>query len=264
MDEKDILSPDPFVSVIMAINKYTPYLEDAINSILEQEYKDFEFIIVANCCEMSLINYLNTFKDPRIRIFVSDICQLSYNLNLAIGKATGELVARMDADDVSLPGRLSQQVLYMRNNRNIDVLGSSYEIIDAEGAILGQCEKPVTNSKIRAQLFFKNPLCHPSVMYKRSTILKVGGYLGGRVSEDYGLWLRLARDPLVIFENTREALLEYRIHENQSKGDLLAYEEVSGLILTELLRRPTLLSFMGFGFSITKYLLIRFKKWLNW
>lgn len=216
------------------MNKNIPYLKDAILSVINQNYSnEFEFIIVANNCEDELYEYLKTFKDSRIRLFRTQIGQLSFNLNYALNLSYGEYIIRMDADDISLPMRLAEtekEILLAQP----DVLGFSANYINEQGKVIGQT--PDYSSKnLRTLLLMKNPFVHPTVAIKKKILLSIGGYLGGRQSEDYDLWIRLSKISGVNFTISPIKVLEYRINEEQSRGNVLPYCEVSSYFLREFL-----------------------------
>lgn len=244
----------PEVSIIMAVNKTQPHLVSAINSILNQTFTDFEFIIVANNCSDELYNELAGYSDSRIILHRTSIGQLSFNLNFALNATKSEYIFRMDADDVSHPERIEKQLLYMKKY-NLDVLGTSVNLVNANDEIIGERATPLTNKNIRRRLPFSNPIVHPSVCYKKSVIIKNKGYLGGVVSEDYGLWLRLSRNRDINFENLSEKYLNYRVHPTESQGNPLAYSESIGLLTTEFFVQKKLSYLLGIiYFSIKKIL----------
>ncbi len=258
---KEMSQFKPKISVIMPIYLNNEYLIPAINSILEQTFRDFELLVVANNCTDELWDELNIFKksvnDDRLRIFRTVIGQISFNLNFAINESRAELVARMDADDISYPNRLATQYEFMIKNSHIDVLGSSCDIINNLGIKTGSVKKPLTNSQIRLALPFKNPFCHPSVMFRKKTIIKNSGYLGGRYSEDYNLWLRLSRNKDVVFHNIEESLLQYRYSDIQTRGLRLAYAEVAGHLWAEFLFQLKFKYLLGTIISSLKIFLSR-------
>lgn len=229
---------DPVVSVILAVNKDDGFLDVAINSILKQTLQNFELIIVANKCDDSLWEYLNTFADPRIRCIRSNIGQLPYSLNLGIDLARSEFIARMDADDISLPDRLATQYQFMINNPNISVLGANYLHIDNNENIIGAPSKlyldPVA---IMKRLAYESCIPHPTAFMRRADILSVGGYAYGFYAEDWDLWSRLANSGFQLC-NLDKILLYYRIHNQQSTSSdkirrNIAY--VSGIYARELI-----------------------------
>ncbi len=229
----------PKVSIILAVNTLNPFLDEAINSVLLQTYENFDFYIIANNCSNELMDLLKKYQDARIKLFRTHIGQLSFNLNFAINLSDAELVARMDADDVCHVDRIRKQVDYFLKHPEVDVLGTHATMINSSGETIGRMIKPLNNDEIRKTMWVKNPLVHPSIMYKRKTVLSAGAYLGGQSSEDYSLWLRLARSPKVTFANLDEELLKYRIHPKQSKGSLLPYCEIIGHMSTEFFLRPS-------------------------
>jgi hypothetical protein len=117
----------------------------------------------------------------------------------------------MDSDDWSTPDRLSRQLEYMRNHPDVAVLGTAYTVIDAQGVATTTVQPPTQDADIRRAMPWRNPICHPSVMFRRKAVLEVGGYLGGLHAEDYDLWLRLAAHPAYKFANLAQVCLGYRV-----------------------------------------------------
>ncbi|MGZ3790552.1 MAG: glycosyltransferase [Bacteriovorax sp.] len=246
----------PKISVIMPVYLRNEYLLPAIASILNQSFKEFEFIIVANNCSDELWNDLleikEKFKDERIRLFRTLIGQISFNLNYAVNESRSELMARMDADDISHPERLQTQYDFMLQNSNVAVVGSCIDIINKEGKKISSQSRPMADKAIRNSLPFKNPFCHPSVMFRKSAFVKHSGYLGGRYSEDYYLWLRMARDKDIVFGNIQRPLLQYRLSDIQTRGLRWAYAEVAGLLWAEFLFQFKFKYFVGAVYSSLK------------
>ncbi len=188
----------------------------AVDSCLCQTFTDFELLIITNGAEADLLatqvkeRYM---EDARVRVLASDIQMLNFNLSLGVWKARGRYIARMDADDVSVPERLAAQVSFMDKHPEVLVLGSSYEFVDVYNRINGRVNLPCNDSEIRAMLSSSNPFCHPSVMFRRKAIAAAGAYLGGRNAEDYDLWCRLSvmYSDVPIFANLSEPLLRYNI-----------------------------------------------------
>ena len=236
----------PFFSVLMCSQSIDHYFREAVESILNQSYKNFEFIIVANGDRQSLSNSFSRlgYVDPRIRFECTSIKQLAFNLNFGINLARGHYIVRMDADDIALPDRLEK--LYEHCNANlVDVIGSSAAIIDTDGHEIGMLTTPLSNEKIRALLTFKNPYIHPTTAIRRDTLLKVGGYLSQSIGEDYDLWLVLARDPDIIFKNIPDSLLKYRYHPGQTKMRLSSCAYSCSLRYREFLVHPSFKKFIS-------------------
>ncbi|WP_314338666.1 glycosyltransferase [Acinetobacter guillouiae] len=219
----------PKVSVILPINSDHGFLCDAINSILNQSFKDFEFIIVANNCSDKLWLELNEFAnlDSRIKIKRLKIGGLIFALNYGLEIAKGEYIARMDADDISKRDRLIYQVNYLNEHKSTVVLGTQIELIDENNQLLQRQGKkrPVNDFEINEQLFKNSPLAHPTVIFRKEEIIKIGGYKYGFYGEDYELWLR-CRENKYKMENLDEILLQYRIHNNQ-ETDLRSFKKIS-------------------------------------
>lgn len=204
---------NPLVSWLICSHIYDDRLRESITSCLKQTYENFEIVLVANGQNCELINKEINILFPRnnkIRIFQTKISGITFSLNLGLHYAKGTLIARMDADDISNPERLEKQVKYMIENPKVSLLGSFYKIIDENGIVVKQKVLPTGNYSIRKSLLYTNPICHPSVLYKKSIAINVGGYMGGIYGEDYDLWVRLSNNPNIIFENIPEYLLFYR------------------------------------------------------
>ena len=253
------LNLTPKVSIILAINYDHGFLRDAINSILDQSFEDFEFIIIANNCSDKLWLELNKFTDldSRIKIKRLKIGGLIFALNYGLEIAKGEYIARMDADDISKRDRLVYQVNYLNEHKNTIVLGTQIELINENNQLLGLQGKkrPVNEFDINKQLFKNSPLAHPTVMFRKEEIIKIGGYKYGFYGEDYELWLR-CRENQYKMENLDEILLQYRIHGNQ-ETDLNAYRKisdpVSALIFLYLKKTNNFRFFKGLIFQSRVY-----------
>ncbi|GAB5992004.1 glycosyltransferase family 2 protein [Aeromonas enteropelogenes] len=241
-------------SVVLCVHEYNPFLNSAVESILSQDYSDFEFIIVANNCSDELYCFLSKYKmDERVKLFRTDIGQLSFNLNYAINQSCGRYIIRMDSDDVSFPNRLtkcSELISY-----DYDVVGFSVNYIDENDQCIGECS--LAGNKL-SDVMYKNPFVHPAIMIKRSVILSCGGYLGGFQSEDYDLWIRLGRKGGVSTFFSSDKVLNYRIRSGQTRGNLLPYCEVASYFYRELLLNPNCNNLIGFILATAKRLYYRF------
>jgi len=218
------------VSVLLCTNMVDQYLDVAIDSILNQKFKELELIVVLNgkALESELSLKAKYLKNAKVKILSSNIMFINHSLNIGIDHAAGKYIARMDADDISYPERITVQHNFLESHPHVIVCGSSFELIDSDGAAIKQIVRPVSSMEIRKSLIYGNPLCHPSVMFRRDDIRKVGGYLNGEYAEDYDLWVRLARAPKVTFANVPNVLLGYRsIASGQARGSKKAYRSIS-------------------------------------
>lgn len=242
----------PSLSVILCVNRSNRWFSEAIQSVLDQDDRDFEFLIGANACTDELWTQLEHLAatDSRVRIFRSSIGQLAFNLNLLADHARGEYLVRMDADDISEPNRL-RQLKQTLAAEQLDVLGSAVTLIDSEGTTVGRMNLPLSGHEIVKAMPVRTVFCHPAVALRRRFLLDMRGYLGGFVSEDADLWLRACRANARM-RNLPEALLRYRVHDDQSIASRAGYAEMAAHWLRELLIRPCWFSTKGFVVALFK------------
>lgn len=205
------------ISVIMGVyREKNEYIKLAIDSILNQSFTNFEFIIVLddpnNIEGLKLLNEYKE-KDSRIKVIVNERnIGLAMSLNKAIELAKGEYLARMDADDISLPDRFIKQVEYMDAHPEIAVVGTNKNIIDESGKQMSKGghlpEKPKDTEKC---LKYANIIVHPSVMMRLKNIKAIGGYRDFPTTQDLDLWLRVLSAEHKIC-NMDEYLINYRIN----------------------------------------------------
>lgn len=203
----------PTVSWLLCTHVVNGQLRSALQSCLDQTFVDFELVVVANgplAEDIAATVREWVGGDSRVRVFTTEVRHLIFSLSLGLHYARAPLVARMDGDDLSNQYRLERQVAFMREHPEVVVLGSAYEVIDCEGRKQKTVLPPKHDDQIRHALLWGNPLCHPSIMFRRKAILNVGGYLGGLHAEDYDLWVRLSVDPLNHFANLEDVCLGYR------------------------------------------------------
>lgn len=205
------------VSVIMAVyNEPETFISQAIDSILKQTYRDYEFIIILdNPQNTSILDFLHDYerKDKRIKILVNDKnIGLAMSLNRGIEMAVGKYIARMDADDISMPNRLERQYAYMEENEDIDILSTIATYIDKDGNTTGKARLQTTKSwRIGKMLNYINILFHSSVMMRKDKIVGIGAYRPFPTSQDRDLWCRAVYSSMKIsFLN--EYLIQYRIN----------------------------------------------------
>lgn len=237
------------VSVIMAVHRHDIHLNEAIKSALNQNDVEFELLIIANNCTDALWQELNSRYSAisRIKLHRTLIPQLAFNLNFGLNLAQHEFVARLDSDDIMRPDRLSLQARFLDENPNINVLGSWAELISTTGDTLGLRKYPSDHKEILRLLPRSNPICHPSVMFRKTAILKAGGYLGGFQSEDYELWIRAGLHHKTLnFHNLPEPLLKYRINPNSTQGSIISYSEVCGHFLKYFILTRKIVFLQGF------------------
>lgn len=243
----------PFFSVVMCCNRDDGYINQAIESVLAQNFSRFEFVIVLNRCSDELYEFVATLKDPRILLFRTEIGQLSFNLNFGVNSAIGKYIVRFDSDDVCHVDRLAETYKIIQQNPGTDIVAGSCRIIDAAGNVVGS--RVMGEQDWRSKITYSNPFVHPAITIKKDLILSARGYLGGFQSEDYDLWIRLAKRADVKCVFTSFPMIDYRISDFQSKGSRQAYAEVSSYFLREFLIEPGVKKLLGVFLSIFKVFL---------
>lgn len=182
------------VSVLMSVYNGERYLREAVESILNQTFGDFEFIIVNDGSTDRTAEILRGFDDERmILIDNPHNIGLTRSLNKGLRMARGEYIARMDADDISLPMRLERQAIFLDDHREVGLVGSFYYEIAGDGREVGIIELYSENDEIQKHLLERNYFCHGTTVFRRSCLEEVGFYREEfKTAQDYDLWLRIA------------------------------------------------------------------------
>jgi len=186
---------NPKVTVLMSVYNGEKYLREAINSILNQTFKDFEFLIINDGSTDRTIEILQSYQDPRIKIINDEKnIGLTKSLNKGLKLARGEYIARMDADDISYPNRLEVQYDYLKNNPEVGLIGSWNDVIDEIGNTVGFWKCNYSSEDIYYILNFRNCLAHCSLLFKKELVLNNGGYNETiKNAQDYELWSRISK-----------------------------------------------------------------------
>jgi hypothetical protein len=201
----------PQVSVLLPVYNAQDYLRESIDSILNQSFTDFELIIINDGSTDRSQEIIDSYTDPRIRLIDQDNAGLPVSLNRAIAIAKGQYLARQDADDVSLPNRLAEQVRFMEANPSCGLLGTWAQILEANAITDRELNHPCDNGEIQIKLMFYNCFVHSSVMIRKESLDVAGIYPEDPAKfppEDYDLWLRIAQNFQVA--NLSKTLLQYR------------------------------------------------------
>jgi glycosyltransferase involved in cell wall biosynthesis len=181
----------PQVSVLLPVYNAQDYLRESIDSILNQSFTDFELIITYDPSSDDSKVIIESYTDPRIQVLYQDGVGLPASLNRAITAAKGKYLARQDADDVSLPNRLEEQVRFM-DKQGFDICGCDFKIINEIGREMDSLKMPHTQEMIAITLSCTVPFAHGSVMMRKGFLDKARlSYDENVVSEDYDLWVRL-------------------------------------------------------------------------
>ncbi len=241
------------VSVIMSVyDEDKRILKESIYSILNQTFQDFEFIIVHdNPKDKEIESYLKELSsmDDRIKLVKNEKnLGLTESLNLALSLVQGKYIARMDADDVSLPDRLKIQYEFMEKHSEIDLIGSWAYIIDISGEVKNTIRTPVKYSIIKKVLKYRNPLLHPTWFGRYKIFHDLEGYKGFlKVSQDYEFLVRAVFRGYIII-NIPEILLKYRLRPDRSGFRHPFYK-----VITEELIHENYVSLEKHGVDILTY-----------
>jgi glycosyltransferase involved in cell wall biosynthesis len=201
------------VTVLMPVFNSERYLREAIESILNQAYRNFEFLIINDGSTDGSVSIIKSYNDRRIRLIHNERnLGLIHTLNRGIEQSRGHYIARMDADDISLPLRLLRQVAYMERHPDVGICGTWIEYFMGLSDVI---RLPVTDAEIKAHLPILCPMAHPTVMFRTAVVRKYGLWYSHDYphAEDYELWFRAAN--VTKLANIPEVLLKYRIHPGQ-------------------------------------------------
>lgn len=202
------------VSVIMPVYNGEKYLTKAIDSILNQTFRDFELIVIEDGSTDSTSELLAAFKDKRIRV----VCNkknigVTNSLNIGLRQAKGDYIARCDADEINHPKRFERQVNFLNHHSDVVLVGSSVILINQDNMVIGKVDFPQTHEEICRKIIVRNSIAHPTVMFRKKTIEQVGFYRSiFNGAEDYDLWFRMLHKGKV--QNLPEYLVKRRIHDN--------------------------------------------------
>ena len=200
----------PKVSVLLPVYQGDRYLREAVNSILDQTFTDFEFIIIDDASTDRSAEIIRSYRDSRIRFMQNDTnLGLTATLNRGLELARGEYIARMDQDDVSLPERLAKQVAFMDSRPELAACGTWAKEIDEEGNVIGDRRITVGEQMVYG-FWWPCPIIHPSALIRKSLLgdLRYSPDVGH--AEDYDFWLSLRKKHAL--DNLPEYLILYRVH----------------------------------------------------
>ena len=213
---KILVSNTPKITVLMSVYNGAKFLAEAIDSILAQTFTDFEFIIINDASSDDSLHIINSYKDARIVLIQNNKnIGLTKSLNIGIAKAKGKYIARMDADDISMPKRLEKQFDFMEEHIKYQFCGSKAISINEEGQEISYLPDTVCDEDIiLASIFFKNMFTHSTLFIEKKALTDVGGYDEEFTrSQDYRLYLKLFTNNYFGI-NLNENTLLYRVTKN--------------------------------------------------
>lgn len=200
---------DVRVSVVMSVYNAESYLSRAVESVLAQDFENFEFVVVDDGSTDASRRILESYEDERLLVTHQTNRGLPAALNLGIRRARAPLIARMDADDIAMPNRLRLQLEFLDQNNDYVAVGSNARVIDREGRYIYTTDKPLDDESLRARLP-DTPFTHPSSMFRKCAFEAAGGYCEKMMgAEDTVLFNRMAKFGKI--GNLEEPLIEYRI-----------------------------------------------------
>lgn len=206
----------PILSVLLPVYNAEQYIDASIQSILNQSFKNFELILIDDGSTDSSLSIIRQHaeKDNRVVVVEQQNTGLSSALNAGIAASRADLCARLDADDIALQTRLEMQLDFMDLHPDISVAGGWVEVF-GEQCLSRIWKNPTSSGEIFLALFLRNPLFHPTVIFRKSSVEAVGGYDTAVVyDQDYDLWLRMSKNEYK-FANIPKVLTRYRLHAAQ-------------------------------------------------
>ena len=207
----------PEISVLMSCYNAEKWLSEAIDSLLSQTYENFDLILINDGSNDDTVNIIAKYEklDHRIKVISKSNTGLPDSLNVGILQARGKWIARLDADDISEPSRLEEQLNFVKSNDKVLLLGTGFSEIDTNGEVVKIHRFPTQHKSLKYHLeYFQTFFPHSSAFYKTSAVKYLGGYRPQiRVAEDIDLWLRLLeRGDLGCLDRP---LVRIRKHDNQ-------------------------------------------------
>lgn len=207
------------LTVLMTVHNGSLYIGEAVTSILNQTFSDFNFLIIDNASDDSTGKIIKTFNDPRINLIeLSSNVGQTRALNMGLKMIDNKYTVRMDADDISLPDRFAEQINYLENNPDICFVGTNHFIIDKNNDNIGYYNWPSNTSDCDFTIIIKAqpPVGHPMVMFRTKEVMKLGGYNHNfKFGQDMDLWFR-GFEKNYKFNNIQHKLVKYRRIDTQA------------------------------------------------
>jgi glycosyltransferase involved in cell wall biosynthesis len=204
------------VSILMPVFNGLPYIRQAVESVLNQTFGNWQCVIVNDGSTDGTADFLASLDDPRFLTLHQENGGISAAVNHGLAHCVGRYIARMDADDISLPTRLAEQVAYLDAHGDVAVVGAQVVPIGECGA--GSSLKlPVAHDEIMSALLAgRHAMAHSSVMMRASALREIGGYWALPFGEEYDLMLRVGETAKLA--NLDRVLLHYRVHQASMNG----------------------------------------------
>jgi len=246
----------PAVTVLMSVYNGEEFLAEALASVFSQTFTDFELLVIDDGSSDRSAQILAQAGDPRLKVLTNlQNIGLTASLNRGLLQARGMYIARLDADDLALAGRLARQKTILDRQPGLGLVGSFAGKIDASGQPSGQWVTPLDPEDIYYLLNFRNCLTHSTVMFRRELVLGLGGYRQDRhYAQDYDLWFRLSK-------KTRLALIpEMLVLWRQGRQGISAtHKQEQDRLVLEIVR-PNLENLAGQGLTADELQSLQFNQ----
>lgn len=221
----------PILSILMPVYNVENYIEEAVYSILNQTFRDFELIILDDCSPDKSLQIVKKIIDPRIRIYHGEKnVGLANILNVGLKLARGKYIGRMDSDDISDLSRFERQIHYMESHPDVDLCSCAMELFGAKNDIW------IRNSnfeEIKISALFFSPILHASSVWRRKSFEELEFRQEMVPAEDYDLWTRAIAKGLKLI-NIPEVLYKYRIHPTQITNSVSSVQKLSDVKMNYL------------------------------
>jgi glycosyltransferase involved in cell wall biosynthesis len=206
------MSSETPVTVLMPVYNCEKYVREAIDSVLEQTFTDFEFLIINDGSTDSTLEIINSYADPRIKVISKENGGVSCALNTGLKHAAGKYIARFDADDICYPNRLKEQYEFMVAHPEYVMIGADADYVNQNGDyVFTYNNTGYSDGEIRAAIYSRNPFIHSAVFYVKDVIVNCGGYdLKAHTFEDHLLWIKVLQKGKVC--NFRKSFIKVRLN----------------------------------------------------
>jgi glycosyltransferase involved in cell wall biosynthesis len=220
----------PLISVVMPVRDAGAYLAPAIESILAQTLRDFEFIIVDDGSTDASVAVIAEYarRDGRIRLYQQRCAGIVAALNRGLAESSAELVARMDADDIASVDRFERQATFLSRHPQVGVVGGATLLVRRDGRPIRTVQYPLDDAGIRRLLRRRSAIAHPAALIRAAPLRELGGYRRAFITaQDYDLWLRLGERAELA--NLPETVLQYRMHPSQLSESNIEQQVLGGI-----------------------------------
>lgn len=214
----------PRVSVVLCTYNNESSIRQSVDSILNQTFEDFEFIIWDDGSSDKTANLVKSYCDNRIHYYYHENTGLGEALRMACNEACGKYIVRMDADDISYPNRIEEEVKYMDQHPDCILLSSAVDYMDEKGELIGRSFPYTWNQILQRVIKTNNPFVHPASIFRKDAYLESKGYPGTRCFQDRILFRDLAKKGKI--HNLRKPLLKYRFLSESVSHSLGKYASI--------------------------------------